>query len=134
MLHRLEVLCVRRVYKTFEFCESGYVSYKRNAKVEILGITRPTPYTLYVNTVETYRDLITKLLLQLPEVFIKSRGGHGASYREMGTTSDGTVWTTCALDMDQLFMLGLATGMMGFVSERKSQYSWKENPHVIVNL
>lgn len=68
--------------------------------------------------VETHRDEITSMLLNLPEPFMKSKGG-GWSFLNACQDRNHEQWTGLHQTMDQLFTLGQAIGRVSNLLPRE---------------
>ena len=65
----------------------------------------------------THSDDISKVLAQLPKEFQKDSGG-GMSFLNACNNSDGGQWTGLHAVMEQLFVLGIASGKVSCLMPR----------------
>lgn len=77
--------------------------------VMVEGIT--TRFGLHPDRIESHRDDVKTLLAQLPETFHAEAGG-GWSFLNACTNRDGELWTGEHRIMEQLFVLGMALGLV----------------------
>jgi len=76
-----------------------------------------TSLGFHPDRLESHREEIRELLSQLPDTFKKESGG-GMSFLNACNTQDGTQWGEHR-NIDELIMLGLATGMVQFCLPRE---------------
>ncbi len=72
----------------------------------------------------SHKEEIIELLNELPEEFKRSRGG-GWSFLQACVDRNGNQWTDLHLRMEQLFLLGIAIGMVVCQTPRSI---WKVMP------
>jgi hypothetical protein len=88
--------------------EDGVESYEIPANgVPVQGIMNR--FIFNKDRLEQHRAEITDMLLQLPDDFMKSKGG-GMSFLQACVDKNGEQWTGLHLVMDQLLTLGQAIG------------------------
>ena len=73
--------------------------------IKIEGVVNT--FGLHPGRVESHRDEIIDLLIELPNEFRKDGGG-GWSFLNACNDRHGNQWTDFHLDMEQLFILGMA--------------------------
>lgn len=92
-------------------------------KIEVDGIV----IKVYFNKAKImeHKEDIKDMLLQLPDDFMKSKGG-GMSFINMCIDKEGRQWTDFHQTQDMLFCLGKAIGMADFCIADKE--IWKVMP------
>lgn len=83
------------------------------------GLTRK--YGLHPGRVTENKDKIARLLGQLPDEFMQSKGG-GWSFLNMCTTRDGDLWGEHQV-MQDLLVLGIAAGLAEYLLPRAFWYA-----------
>lgn len=68
---------------------------------------------------ESFKDEIKGMLEELPNEFMQSGGG-GWSFLNLCVDKHGNQWTGFHQTMDELVILGLATGLVDFVMPREA--------------
>ena len=84
-------------------------------RVEARGIM--TNVGFHPQRLESHRDAIRELLLELPDDFHAGKGG-GTTFLNACVDRHGRQWTGLHLIMERLVLLGLATGQMRFTMPR----------------
>lgn len=77
--------------------------------VQVDGIVTSAAFNLA--RLDVYRNSIARLLGELPDEFIRGLGG-GMSFLNACMDRHGDQWTGEHRTMDQLFLLGMATGLV----------------------
>ena len=104
---RLNLLTADRVDSIFRDC-----LFKDNEDtsnhIKAEGIVHPVG--LHPTRLEAHRAEVREMLLELPEEFLKSKGG-GWSFLNACNDKHGKQWTGMHMIMEQLFQLGCALGL-----------------------
>jgi hypothetical protein len=81
---------------------------------------------------ESHREEIGKMLRELPDPFMQSKGG-GWSFLNACDRNDGEQWTGFHKTMDELFVLGIATGQAAYLLDRDTWSAFPGGmPYVVV--
>jgi hypothetical protein len=75
-------------------------------------------YGLHPERLESHRAEVAKMLVQLPDQFMASKGG-GRSFLNACQTGDGQQWTGFHAAVEQLFALGIGLGMAAYLLPRE---------------
>lgn len=98
-------LSTKQVEELFQQCLSGTDGEGLTVRgIVTTGIFQP-------EAIEAHREEIGQLLAELPEQFQASLGG-GWSFLNACNDKHGRQWTSFQRTMEQLFMLGLASGQV----------------------
>ena len=81
-------------------------------RVTVDGI-RPVRFAFHPRQVAEYYDEIQAMLAELPDSFMKSKGG-GAAFVSFGCTRQGPKWTNSYEDQEKLALLGVAAGLVEY--------------------
>ncbi len=88
--------------------------------------------------IDAHREDIRSMLAELPSDFHAEEGG-GASFLFMCDDKDGNQWTGLHQTMEQLVLLGIATGFVSFALPREMWHEMRNvlpggMPYICVNL
>ena len=84
------------------------------------GIVRT--FGFHPGRLEMHKEEIGQMLAELPDVF-KVSGGGGMSFLNACQTRDGEVWTGLQQTVDELVVLGIATGQATYLPEQRELWS-----------
>lgn len=107
----LPVLTDIRVLEIFKECFESTPG-ETVQRVPVDGI-RPVRFAFHPRRVAEYRDEIQAMLAELPDSFMKSKGG-GADFVSFGCTRQGSKWTNSYADQEKLALLGVAAGLVEY--------------------
>lgn len=125
---------IENIELTAENVESIHKECLRNGESDyiiVYGIQNS--YVYCKSSIDHRKDDIKKLLMQLPENFMKSKGG-GWSFLNMCMTKDNRQWTGLHTTIEKLVCLGLVAGLCEFLVPKKEL--WKifpgEMPYIVI--
>jgi hypothetical protein len=107
-----------RVSEIFMDC----LSQENEESIKIEGIAHDVIFN--PTRLEKYRKEVFEMLKELPENFMKSKGG-GWSFLNACLDKNGDQWTSFHLVMEQLFLLGLGLKLVESVMPKNM---WKMFP------
>lgn len=82
---------------------------------------------------ESHRAEVRTMLLDLPDSFMKSKGG-GMSFLNACTTRDEELWTGFQQTVDQLICMGIGLGLAEYMLPREMWSAFPGSvPYVVVN-
>ena len=94
---------------TAEMVEQTFAACIADEGIEVEGIVHSVIFDK--GRIADHADLIASLLFELPEQFRQSSGG-GWSFLNACDDRNGNQWTGLHQTMEQLFLLGLAAGLV----------------------
>jgi hypothetical protein len=91
-----------------------------------------TRFGFNAQRLEQHREEISAMLLNLPDPFMRSKGG-GWSFLQACADRSGEQWTGLHQTMDQLFTLGIAIGKVAYLLPREMWSSLPgQMPYLVV--
>ena len=88
----------------------------RKKSIVIEGLV--AKFGLNPDKVKKHKEAISSMLKQLPKNF-QENGGGGWSFLNACNREDGTQWTGLHRDMEQLIVLGIASGQVKYTMPRE---------------
>ena len=114
-------LTVENVRKVTDYCLcSADDSKSENDIIIVNGILMNLAFQRA--KIDEYEDDIYDMLKQLPDEFMKESGG-GYSFLYACNDKNGNQWTSSHQTMEQLFMLGIAIGVVDYLLPRELWYA-----------
>ncbi|MBM6866664.1 hypothetical protein H6A66_16095 [Bacteroides caecigallinarum] len=111
-------LSVENVDRIFSDClfrsHAEHDEYVKNQGVVIKVQSVQNPKVIvcfHSERLESHREEIKEMVLQLPESFHKGKGG-GHSFLNMCENKDGDLWTGFQTEQEKLALLGMATHVL----------------------
>ena len=114
-IYRLEAERVKEVFIACLFRDEAEAGFYELSRVTAEGITMVAGF--HPERLSEHLDEIRSMLNELPEKFREGSGG-GWSFLSACRDRHGRLWTGLHQRMEQLFLLGLATGMVRTVLPR----------------
>ena len=105
------MLTADRVMELIKECASETVDDTDENNIIIEGVINKV--SVRKDKLKEHEEEIFNMLLELPEIFMKSGGG-GCSFLAMCNDKNGTLWTGFQLTMEALVVLGIGIGTVSY--------------------
>ncbi|MES3018192.1 MAG: hypothetical protein V4721_10455 [Bacteroidota bacterium] len=105
-----------RVHETFMNC---LFSDEESTDIHVIGEGVQTKVGFHPERLKAAEPTIAEILDEMPDEFKKNAGGGGWSFLNLCHDKNGNQWADLHKTMDELVMLGVATGKISFLLPRE---------------